>query len=651
MKYRPEIDGLRSIAVLPVILFHAGFSSFNGGFVGVDIFFVISGYLITTIILTEMELGTFSITKFYERRARRILPALFLIMLVSFAFGWFLLFPADLKDFSQSLVAVPLFSSNILFWFETGYWGVENELKPLLHTWSLAVEEQYYIFFPVFMLVMWRCSKLWILRSFILITCASLFYSHWAQQNFPSANFFLLPSRAWELAIGAGVAFHFIYKGDFIQNILSSKLINELFGLFGLGLVFYSIFFFDEHTPFPSFYALVPTIGTALIIIFSSSSTYLGRLLGSPIPVGIGLISYSAYLWHQPLFAFARHRSLSEPLEYIFILLTFLTLILAYLTWRFVEKPFRSKTRISRNNIFLFGICGSLFFISLGLAGHFTDGFNGIVKGSRVTQEIIERKWKINHGLSETCANEYASSDICRTSEQPEIAIWGDSYAMHLVQGILSSNPTAKVIQVTKSLCGPILDISPIDAKHPKLWGLGCLKFNDDFKEWLKVNNSVKYIVISSPFSQYISAENKILNRDGSIQRTDRWLLKSQLRATLNTLQSLDVTPIVFSPPPADGNNIGRCLARAEWMGMSLDNCNFKTSQFTKERNTIFSILDELSTDYKIIRLDKMICVETTCRTHIEGTWLFRDAGHLSIEGSSLLGYKYDFYKKITEKP
>ena len=169
MKYRKEIDGLRAIAVIPVILFHAGFENFSGGFVGVDIFFVISGYLITSIILSEKENGTFSLINFYERRARRIIPALFFVMLISTLFSWFWLTPSHMKDFSESLVGISFFASNILFWQETGYWGAVNELKPLLHTWSLAVEEQYYVLFPLFLMLMWRFKKRWILSSFFLI--------------------------------------------------------------------------------------------------------------------------------------------------------------------------------------------------------------------------------------------------------------------------------------------------------------------------------------------------------------------------------------------------------------------------------------------------------------------------------------------------
>jgi peptidoglycan/LPS O-acetylase OafA/YrhL len=290
MRYRAEIDGLRAVAVFPVILFHAGFEHFNGGFVGVDVFFVISGYLITTIILAEKEQGTFSLVNFYERRARRILPALFLVMFVSLPFAWLWLLPSDMKDFSQSLVAVSTFTSNILFWHETGYWGAANELKPLLHTWSLSVEEQYYILFPLFLILMWRFRRRWIFSSFVVIAAISLIVSQWGAYNNPSANFFLLPTRGWELAIGAGIAFYFLYRKQTIRTLLSHKFIGEVLGLVGLLMIGYAVFTFDQTVPFPSGYALIPTIGAALIILFSSPETLVGRLLGTKVLVGIGLI-------------------------------------------------------------------------------------------------------------------------------------------------------------------------------------------------------------------------------------------------------------------------------------------------------------------------------------------------------------------------
>ncbi len=221
MKYRAEIDGLRALAVIPVILFHAGFEWFSGGFVGVDVFFVISGYLITTIIISEMAEGKFSMVNFYERRARRILPALFFVMAACLPFAWLWLTPSDLKDFGQSLIAVSFFSSNMLFWLESGYFDTAAELKPLLHTWSLAVEEQYYILFPIFLMLTWRLGVKWIsiILSFVFLLSlglAVLGTQYATNPQITSGTFFLLPTRGWELLVGVFAAFYLKYKP--IQN-------------------------------------------------------------------------------------------------------------------------------------------------------------------------------------------------------------------------------------------------------------------------------------------------------------------------------------------------------------------------------------------------------------------------------------------------
>ena len=383
MKYRSEIDGLRAVAVIPVILFHAGFSIFSGGFVGVDVFFVISGYLITTIILTEKERGTFSLVNFYERRARRILPALFLVMLVSLPFAWLWLVPTQLKDFSASLIGVSTFSSNILFWHETGYWETAAELKPLLHTWSLAVEEQYYVIFPLYLMLMWRLRKRWILSSLMVIAAISLIAAQWGTYNDPSATFFLLHTRAWELAIGACLAFYFLYRKQTISTLLSHKPINETFSLIGLIMIVYAVFAFDDAVPFPGVYALIPTVGSGLIILFSSQQTLVGRLLGTKLLVGIGLISYSAYLWHYPLFAFARNRSISKPSEILYLALAVLSIALAYFSWRYIEKPFRKKGGLSTQTVFTFATVGTAFFIVTGLVGHIAGGFESRFKAEQ----------------------------------------------------------------------------------------------------------------------------------------------------------------------------------------------------------------------------------------------------------------------------
>jgi peptidoglycan/LPS O-acetylase OafA/YrhL len=268
MKYRSEIDGLRALAVLPVILFHAGFEIFSGGFVGVDVFFVISGYLITTILIDDIENDHFSLLNFYERRSRRILPALFLVMLVCIPFAWTWMLPSQWQDFSQSLVAVSLFSSNILFWSESGYFDLSAEEKPLLHTWSLAVEEQYYVFFPIFLFLAWRSGKNRVFWMVVVMAVISFLLSEWGWRNKANANFYLAPTRAWELLAGSITAF--IVQKNGVQK-------NNFLALFGLASIAFSIFYYDESTPFPSVYALVPVVGVVLRILYADKETFAAK--------------------------------------------------------------------------------------------------------------------------------------------------------------------------------------------------------------------------------------------------------------------------------------------------------------------------------------------------------------------------------------
>jgi peptidoglycan/LPS O-acetylase OafA/YrhL len=365
LKYRAEIDGLRALAVIPVILFHAGFELFSGGFVGVDVFFVISGYLITTILINDLDKNRFSIVNFYERRARRILPALFFVIFVTSIVSYFYLMPTDLREYARSLIYVIGFLSNVFFWKESDYFATESELTPLLHMWSLAVEEQYYVIFPIFLILTWRFGKnkvFWIIVAFALI---SLALSEWGWRNKATANFYLAPTRAWELFAGSISAFIVQKRGERANNILS---------MFGLAAIIFAIFFYDKNTPFPSVYALVPVLGVVLIILFAQKNTFSAKILSNKLVVGIGLISYSAYLIHQPLFALVRH-NLGVNLEQgVSLALILLTLVLAVFSWRFVEQPFRSKNRFGRKFVFSSSLLIAMLFVLFSLLVIYTDG-------------------------------------------------------------------------------------------------------------------------------------------------------------------------------------------------------------------------------------------------------------------------------------
>ena len=363
MDYRREIDGLRALAVLPVILFHAGFETFGGGFVGVDVFFVISGYLITTIILAELDQGKFSIVNFYERRARRILPALFLVMLVSLVFGYMWLMPDEFKNFGQSLVATSLFSNNILLSFTSGYWSLASEFKPLLHTWSLGVEEQYYVIIPMILMLFWSLNKNGILYLLWTIFLTSLCFAIWFVNVSPDRAFYILPTRAWEICIGALSSLYLSRH----PSIASFHKLSDVLSFTGFVLIFFAVLTFDNTVLSPSYFLLIPTVGAVLVILFCQPGTFIFKILGNKIVVFVGLLSYSLYLWHQPVFAYLRVFSLEHPSPVTFLSLLPVIFVFSFLTWKFVESPFRIKAFISRNNLFYFSISFSILFVVIGL--------------------------------------------------------------------------------------------------------------------------------------------------------------------------------------------------------------------------------------------------------------------------------------------
>lgn len=378
MKYRAEIDGLRALAVIPVILFHAGFELFSGGFVGVDIFFVISGYLITTILIQDLENNRFSIFNFYERRARRILPALFIVSLFTIIAGWIILNPIELKNLGDALIGVATFTSNFVFWQAQGYFDETAELNPLLHTWSLAVEEQYYVLFPIFLITAWRFGKNSVFWMIVAFSAISLILSEWGWRNSPTANFYLAPTRAWELFAGSIAAFIVLKQGVRKNNFLS---------LLGLFAIIFSIFAYDETTPFPSVYALVPVLGVVLLILFAEKETFTARLLSTKFFVGVGLISYSAYLWHQPIFAYVRIILGSVEINFLVALgLVLVTFIFAYGSWRFVENPFRKSGFLSSQRLMLISFGTLLFIAGFGVASrHATSEFE-----IKLAQDLVD---------------------------------------------------------------------------------------------------------------------------------------------------------------------------------------------------------------------------------------------------------------------
>jgi peptidoglycan/LPS O-acetylase OafA/YrhL len=501
MQYRLEIDGLRAIAVIPVIFFHAGLQGFSGGFVGVDVFFVISGYLITSIIFSQKQEGTFTVATFYERRARRILPALFVVMAACLPFSWMWMFPEEMKDFSRSLMAVSAFVSNILFWRESGYFVTAAELKPLLHTWSLAVEEQFYVLYPLFLIFIYRFGRRWVVGALLVVFLVSLVGAQWGSSHKPIANFYSLPTRAWELLMGSFIAFIPNSLHACAVNAGPKRLsLNQYGSLFGLLLIFFSVFYFNRETPHPSIYTLIPTVGAACVILFATPITLVGRLLSSRILVFVGSISYATYLWHQPLFAFARLRTINEPSTLVFVGLTLTAMVLATFSLRFLELPFRNPKFISRRGIIGIAVTGTLCFFSLGALLYSKSGLP-----DRFSADLQPKFFPTKTNESTACNLAAVESDntlqYCYfgdTNASRTVALYGDSHAQTLFSELDSAFKTHAIrgLRVYMTNCEPIPKILVANKsdKSNHLQQMECLETYSSLLAYLKQNVSVVII-------------------------------------------------------------------------------------------------------------------------------------------------------------
>jgi peptidoglycan/LPS O-acetylase OafA/YrhL len=360
MKYRPELDGLRAIAVIPVILCHAGL--LRGGFIGVDVFFVLSGYLITSIVLSDLKKQSFSLLKFYERRARRILPALLTMIMVCIPLAILLMPTSDLRDFSQSIIATILFASNFFFWYKISFSGQLIPRSPLVHTWSIGAEEQFYLLFPWFLRDLWRYIKPYIFSILAVLTISSLYLSVSLSFEHQMTNYYMLPSRIWQLTAGAMLAYLEIKRG---RN--SDLILKILLPLLGLILIVISAVTFVEGLPHPGLVTLIPVVGTCLIIWFGGQNDLGSLILRIKPLVWIGMISYSVYLWHQPILVFMRFANNYVLSRTDFLFYLPINFSLAYFSWRYIEQPFRNPNIVSRRKFVISVLGSSTVIIIIGL--------------------------------------------------------------------------------------------------------------------------------------------------------------------------------------------------------------------------------------------------------------------------------------------
>jgi len=648
LRKRAEIDGLRAVAVIPVILFHAGFGAFSGGYVGIDIFLVISGYLITTIIITDLKAESFSLANFYERRARRILPALFFVMLVSLPFAWFYLMPKDIEAFAKSLVAVSTFTSNFLFWSEAGYFDTAAELKPLLHTWSLAVEEQYYILFPLFLMLFWRFGTRFLLVACAVLGVASLAAAHVGAYTLPAGNYYLLPTRGWELLLGVFAAFYLAGRG---ASGFSPR-VNQALSLVGAALILVAIFAFDSETPFPSLYALVPTVGALLIILAAREGTIVWRVLSNRLLVGIGLISYSAYLWHFPLFVFARHRSLDAPEPWVMAVLCVVTLPLAYLSWRFIENPFRDKSKTSRVQIVGFGAAAAAGFIALGLFGATSGGFPGRGDNPLLTADLnTALTFALTDEAGEVCYDR--KRDFCVFRKEGSTAwvqILGDSHAATLAPDLVARlRPHANVASLTNSQCWPMIGFK----KHSR-FGFPDRDCTPEIQQQrldavLARENSIT--VIAGRLPVYLTGHS-FDNQDGG-QEEDNFLLTRPLtdktleegvRDYIERLLAAGHRVLLVYPIPEVGFDVPRQIFRLTMLGdwQAGETVLTTRSDVYRARNAdAFALLDTIDhPGVARVYPHKLFCdnqIAGKCVVNDSGQVFYHDDDHPSSAGVALI--------------
>jgi len=470
LSYRCEIDGLRAIAIGVVVLCHAGFPYLDGGFIGVDVFFVISGYLITGLIAADCEKGKFSIFEFYERRIRRILPALYVVLLFTVIMSITLLVPDMIRASGESLLSIMTFVSNIYFWQQSGYFGDDAKLSPLLHTWSLSVEEQFYLLFPLLLSGFWFIGRFRLTLFFGVISFLSIVLAQWLTTVEATAGFFLLPGRVWELLIGAIVAL--LPRKSILD--LTGSLLAQAFCLASLAGLAVSILLFNPATPHPSVFTIVPVVCTATILLFCNGHGLSGWILSNRLMVGIGLISYSLYLWHQPIFVFARLMKGGEPNLTTFAALSIAALIISYLSWRFVEQPFRSRQVVNRKQLFATAVVST---ITAGIVGLMATIFSTVplrmtdIEGFARYEVIAAADPKIRpmeqsgcHIWSATFTTAFREQfDLCGSQFGKAIFVTGDSHGMDLYNTIASSADYPFIVSVSRGYCRP----HDINFEHP----------------------------------------------------------------------------------------------------------------------------------------------------------------------------------------
>ena len=663
IKYRPEIDGLRAVAVLAVLIYHVQFNFsdqlfFNGGFIGVDIFFVISGYLITSLILKEINTNNkFSFAYFYERRARRLLPILFLVILVSFPFAWKYLTPINFVEFSESILFSLGFNSNHYFHYSGLEYGNENSLlKPFLHTWSLSVEEQFYIIFPISVIIILRFFKTNLLNVMIVIFLISLILAEWGSKNYSSQNFYFLHSRMWELSAGSILAFFEIKRGYRSNN----KLLNSILPSLGILLIFYSIIFFYDGMLHPSIRTLIPVIGVSLIIWFANKDEFVSKILSSKVFVGTGLISYSLYMWHFPVFAFKRERSLLSLDNQDKFELILTCIILSIISYFLIEKNFRNKKIISKKIFWYITIFLSSIIILLSTIVIKKKGFiNRIIDKQLVELFDIAPRLKLRDD-SGVCFDRNDNFCSFGNTENKKIYLVGDSTIgafAHLLKDKLIKKDY-NYVTLVQSGCYYLPGFNRIQKSNGEINKDCSNDFHYKIRKLLN-NNQDNIVIIGGNLNLYL--KNTFVTE---INGTYNWWykfkpidpnknIKSSIIDSINELLNNNVKVILIYPIPELDFNLQKKLFlqiqnfKSKNKGilfykhLSENPITFDIQKYNERSKESYDVLNKIEHPnlYKIYPRD-LLCSDVKnnkCSIYKDKKFLYYDEMHLGDEGAKII--------------
>ncbi len=642
MEYRKDIDGLRALAVLPALFFHAGFAGFDGGYVGIEIFFVVSGYLITSIILSEQSKQKFSLVNFYERRARRILPALTLVLVVT-TFVAYLLMPAYLLEwYSKSLLAVSLFFSNVYFFFTTGYFDPNAGEQPLLHMWSLSVEEQYYLIYPLFLMLFHQRLRKFLPWMVLFLTLASLAFAQYlANIGFHKMNYYHTSSRIWELMIGALIVLFSLDKKNY------HAFIRQFMPLLGFLMIIFAVVMFDKHTPYPGLLTLVPVLGTCFIIVFANQASYVSRLLSLRPVVLIGLMSYSVYLWHHPVYAFLRMKTIGPPSFEAFVVAVGLSLLLGYLSWKFVEVPFRDKQRFSRRQIFMYALVSTIFLVSVALAGKHFEGFE---QRFSLPDYEFSTNYSEKRKACHTRGKNYLKPELaCEYfGDKVEWAVLGDSHSVEFAYALAKKlEPKGIGIKhLSFSDCPPSLLFESINP--------GCTAWFKESMDYLVTHDEIKNVVLAYRHSRFLFGEhrytyplmpdenpNYLFEKSSRVRTASaaRLLYWKSFKASVDQLIEAGKTVYILYPVPELPKEFGTAaMPMSVFSDKTLLDLDKATpiGYYFERQSYILEKLRELNYSNRIIKINPLpaFCDGSYCSALKDEQALYIDDDHPSLYGA-----------------